>query len=427
MISAYPELNDNCTLATLNADDRLDITNLIDNYLHADDEAGIFSDINIKSEYFNCQTLYEKTNIKNRSLFLSINIQSLQSKFSNLLQLINELNTAKVTIDIIALQETWNISHVDQLIIPGFHPVVYINRTNLRGGGVGFFINSSLKFSVLTNFPSLPKTFENIVIDITYPNQHLTLSCIYRSPTPNQGTTTTNHIDEFMVQLDNHLSRNNDLKTNAYVFLDANINLHSINSNNNSREYLNTVVSNGFLPTITKATRVQNDSATFIDQILTNVTNNTQNAWTIITDVSDHFCNFISIPQSTRVKASKNKKSRDFNETNYNRFLLQLGHIDWSCVTGCNDVDMAFDEFWNIFSTLYDLNFPYKSYRQNKSVFPINCFMTPGLVISRNNKYRIHMLAIKLPTAENVNKYKTYRNIFNSLIRKSKNFTSQKI
>jgi exonuclease III len=325
----------------------------MNNYFHSDDDVGIFSDITINSEYYNCITLADKISTRKCPLLISLNIQSLQSKFSNLLQFINELNSVKLNVDVIALQETWKVPHVDQFTIPGFHPLVYADRKGSRGGGVGFYIKSSLKFTILNNFPSLPKVFENIVIDIQYPNQHLLLSCIYRSPNPNQGVTITDHIDEFIAKLDDHLTKINERKANSYIFLDANINLSLLNSNKNSKEYLNTIVSNGFLPTITKATRIQNESATFIDQILTNVTDNIQNFGTLVTDVSDHFCNFVFIPHKNHINTGINKRRREFNEANCNRFKQQLGGVDWSSVTNCMNVNLSFDEFWKIFSALY--------------------------------------------------------------------------
>jgi hypothetical protein len=81
-------VNYNCTLASLNYSDRFAVTNLITNYLLNDDEAGIFSDITIKSDYFICTSLAAKLSNKSCPLLLSLNIQRLQSKYRNLLQLI---------------------------------------------------------------------------------------------------------------------------------------------------------------------------------------------------------------------------------------------------------------------------------------------------------------------------------------------------
>jgi hypothetical protein len=45
--------------------------------------------------------------------------------------------------------------------------------------------------------------------------------------------------------------------------------------------------------------------------------------------------------------------------------------------------------------------------------------MTPGLLVSRNNKIKLHALSISKPTLF-LQKYKQYRNIYNSLLRASK-------
>jgi hypothetical protein len=54
--------------------------------------------------------------------------------------------------------------------------------------------------------------------------------------------------------------------------------------------------------------------------------------------------------------------------------------------------------------------------------------MSQGLLISRANKNKLHKAYIANPTPVNVLKYKTYRNIYNSLIRKSRKlFYQQKL
>jgi hypothetical protein len=46
--------------------------------------------------------------------------------------------------------------------------------------------------------------------------------------------------------------------------------------------------------------------------------------------------------------------------------------------------------------------------------------MTNGLLISRINKNRLHKLSLTDPSVTNIQRYKTYRNVYNSLIRKSR-------
>ncbi len=46
--------------------------------------------------------------------------------------------------------------------------------------------------------------------------------------------------------------------------------------------------------------------------------------------------------------------------------------------------------------------------------------MTPGLLVSKNHKGRLHKKALTHPTENNIAKYKSYRNLYNSTVKKSK-------
>jgi hypothetical protein len=46
--------------------------------------------------------------------------------------------------------------------------------------------------------------------------------------------------------------------------------------------------------------------------------------------------------------------------------------------------------------------------------------MTRGLLVSRINKNKLHKAYLVNPTPTRINHFKTYRNIYNALIRKSK-------
>ncbi len=55
----------------------------------------------------------------------------------------------------------------------------------------------------------------------------------------------------------------------SYVFLDGNLNVLNLQSTD-SANYLNCILAKGYLQTIGKATRIQNDSKTLIDYVLSN-------------------------------------------------------------------------------------------------------------------------------------------------------------
>ena len=56
----------------------------------------------------------------------------------------------------------------------------------------------------------------------------------------------------------------------AYIAGDININFFSYNTHRQTSDYLDMLLNLGFMPMITKATRITNHSATLIDHIYTN-------------------------------------------------------------------------------------------------------------------------------------------------------------
>ena len=179
-------------------------------------------------------------------------------------------------------------------------------------------------------------------------------------------------------------------------------------------------MSNGFLQTITKATRIHGDSFSLIDHILTNSLTSIKSCGTLLSDISDHFINFIMLPLVIPKKKPKNIKKRIFSKNNIERFKIALDQLSWQNVTHANEVDMAFDIFWNDFKTLFDLHFPEHVVKFNKNIHPKLPFLTQGLLVSRKTKLKLHKLTLTCPTEENKVNYKNYRNRYLSLIKLSK-------
>jgi hypothetical protein len=100
---------------------------------------------------------------------------------------------------------------------------------------------------------------------------------------------------------------------------------------------------------------------------------------------------------------------------------------DWTSVTAKPSVDEAYEEFWNIYNSAYNRNFPIKRQRFNKNKHKINNFMTNGLLISRNTKKILHRASVSDPSAANLQKYKNYKTIYQRVIRGAKKlyFTSK--
>ena len=84
-------------------------------------------------------------------------------------------------------------------------------------------------------------------------------------------------------------------KGHAVVLIgDININFLQYNANNFTSEYLDMILEMGFMPLITKPTRITDHTATLIDHIYTNVPEKVINAGICTADITDHACRYFA-------------------------------------------------------------------------------------------------------------------------------------
>ena len=144
--------------------------------------------------------------------------------------------------------------------------------------------------------------------------------------------------------------------------------------------------SNGLLQIVTKPTRCTPNSATIIDHIITNHVSGIFETIIFISQLSDHFPVLSFISLSKTVSKPVNVQSRDFSELNISNFKNSLSTLGWVNVTEQQDPQLAFNNFSDTFSTLYNLHMPLKTKKFNRNFSNIEPWMTTGLLISRRKK-----------------------------------------
>jgi len=172
---------------------------------------------------------------------------------------------------------------------------------------------------------------------------------------------------------------------------------------------------------IYKATRVQGTSFGLIDHIITNHTTNDIISGVVVDDISDHFFTYIVHDMPSKPTVNEFLFKRNFNLNNIQRFKQALSNETWNDVTDDNNVNSSYDKFWKKFSLHYNAIFPLKKIKRNINLHKINNFMTQGLLISRMTKNNLHKAALVNPNDLTIHLFKSYRNLYNKLLRKSKN------
>jgi hypothetical protein len=153
-----------------------------------------------------------------------------------------------------------------------------------------------------------------------------------------------------MAYLDEMLEKFTSTGKSLCIMGDFNVDLLKSNSCRYAEHFLLSCQSYSLLPSIDKPTRIHNNSATLIDNILVNTYDQKIYSGNIISDISDHFSQFCVI-QSLKDKPElpRNRKMRDFSRFSENKFINEVRQIRWNIVIEKHrrNVDKLFSSFYN--------------------------------------------------------------------------------
>ena len=184
-----------------------------------------------------------------------------------------------------------------------------------------------LKFNVTTSF-------EHFQLTLCLNAFPITIAAVYRPPNSSLHV----FLDEFINYIKNLCLHNTPLKPTVCIASDFNINLLSSDTNTSVSDFLNTMYSFGFFPSILKPTRITNCSATLIDNIFINYPL-FFNAGLLYVDISDHLPSFAILDKFSHVQnkcattinnASSPSLKRNFCPNNVNIFSIELQNFTWT-------------------------------------------------------------------------------------------------
>jgi exonuclease III len=286
-------------LDSLNANLCYDLNDKLNLVLGSENDANPYIDFPLNTKFYDLYSFAGSFRGKDNILCLSLNIRSLMCNHNKLSDFLLNLNKNGVEIFAIALQEVWSVPYPELTQIDGFN-LILKTRTKSRGGGVGFYVNSKVNFKIRDDLSLFhEKDFECITIETQFNKTKYLLSNIYRSPTSSTNESSSVQIENFNSKLDSFLNDLYNYRSEAFVFLDANINLLKLANSNPANDYISILHSNGFLQLISKATRIHGETYSLIDHILCKSYNPDFRTGTLLLDISDHFLTFLSVPLKT--------------------------------------------------------------------------------------------------------------------------------
>ena len=163
---------------------------------------------------------------------------------------------------VLVLSEVWsrNITLYNNLI-PGYN-FYYDLPLSSDVGGIGIYVRSSLLHCVVSAYHMVGSTdcpVENLWVEVTKNSNKYIIGGIYRHP--------GHKISIFTEKLDNTLTRILNCKIPCFIAGDINIDLKKSQYHEDTKKYLDTLITNNFTPVVVMPTRIIDKSATIIDHI----------------------------------------------------------------------------------------------------------------------------------------------------------------
>ena len=395
------------------------LNDLIDNHNLTNYISDTVNEVN-NNEYYTIDSINKlNKNHIDISIF-HLNIRSLNKHSAELVNLLSEI---KISFDCICLSEInkTNINMFKTLLDDYvFHPII---PEHGNVGGVGIYVKQHIKLDVLNKLDLTCKNpCENLWVNLNKNKKDTIVGIIYRHP--------SGDIADFNEQLEKTIQEIHKLNTDRCIIIgDINRDLIKYNQPGKAKikDYLDMMLSHGYLPRITLPSRITDHSATLIDHIFVKERNpaDKSDSGNIFTDISDHFANFYLSQNANPRGHQQKQKVRIFSKKSLTNFIEILQHTQWELLYTQTDPNVCANFFNNIISHAYEKSFPLK-FISNKRIKD-KPWISTSLKKSIKKKNHLFYIYTKNRTIENKQKYAKYRNILISCIRQSKKMYFQEL
>ena len=178
--------------------------------------------------------------------------------------------------------------------------------------------------------------------------------------------------------------------------------------------------SSSFIPQITLATRISKTSQTLIDNIFSTTTADKSKTGNITTVISDHFCQFVSLPIADNVENLKKKQfGRNFD---MKIFSQDIKNVNWENILEIEkrDPNLSLEKLLTKMNTILDKHLPLKKLSKQEMLQRDRPWITKELTKSIKIKNVTHE---KLSRAKDQIRKEELRNIYKTCKNKITKFT----
>ena len=209
----------------LNSFNQSNTSDLPDSYNDVNDNPYDLS--TIKCTYMDENQFATCLAFKKKFSFMSLNIQSISSKFSEFSEFIYCLDAKNSFSDVILLQETWKIVDTSCFSLRGYSQPTFKSRSKGQGGGVGLYFKNGISYNRLDETTLfLDHVIESLAAEITLScGKKIAVVSLYRPASGHPSLSPVFQFDQFIELFANLLSTLQASYSELYFFGDFNINI----------------------------------------------------------------------------------------------------------------------------------------------------------------------------------------------------------
>ena len=292
---------------------------------------------NIDSSYHTIHDLSTLDTSATDLSFLHMNIRSLSCHFDELQSLLVNLN---IGFNVVAVSETWDSFArplSTNVSIPGY--TFLSSKSQSQNGGVGLYIKTGLGPIPRPELGSDSDEYETVWAEIeNSKDKNILICCAYRHP--------SSEIEHFTEYIQRTLSIPSVANKHVFILGDFNINLLNHDSHTATCDFVSVLLSQNFLPYIIHPTRVSDHSSTIIDNIFSNVCNFDTRSGNILTQVADHFPQFLIVKKAVLTIKNLSYYQHDYSKFDQERFLADFQSLNFDYLNeNHSDVNAKFNRF----------------------------------------------------------------------------------
>ena len=399
-------------------DDDHNLNCLLNNYYDDNDGENPLDAFHIDSNYYEIEQI-STTVLANAQNFkyytMHFNIRSLPNKFRELKEIISRFHDIKINMHCIMLCETFlTDNNYVFYTIPGYKLVCRNRQTGSRGG-VAMYIRDDLNYIIRDDISvNIDGKFESIFVEAHSKTVNCIFGEIYRVPNTSEILSISYY--ETILNKLQHIQKDIVLGT------DQNFDYLKYKNQAHVSELMDLFLNAGFLPTITKPTRITHSTATLIDNIYIKTSKEIKLASGIIlNNISDHLPVFLF---SEKYKSMKTEplifEHRKFNNNTYQQICEALSKTDWSSLNS-SDAETCYNIIIDKINDVIEYFAPKKITKIPAKHVIREPWITPGILHSSKHLDKLYkkQLGKENVSREHV-KYITYRNNFTRIKRKQR-------